>query len=436
MIKIETEHSITELGKRNNNEDYCAFIPGLTYIVCDGVGGSEKGEIASNSVVKTFAEDYRKYPNADVAIVLRNAEKKLTDYINENPSALGMATTLTFCQVKDEGVLVGWVGDSRVYQFRNGEIVFSTTDHSWVNEAIQSGIITAEEGVNHPKSNVITRAVQGNHKPTQADSVLLTDIKKGDFFMLCSDGVLESWNDNDLKALFATHHQVEKLTENIKAECSKNSRDNFTAIVFKIKEANIINTSPPKINTQGQKKDSFVANNQTIAKKQNSISGILKMRIPIGMVLLITVVIGVLFFLLKPSPPKENAENGTGTESINKKPNSEVQNSDNKDEDKFQSEMKKGEKALTAKTYQAAIDAFKKALSYKKDNAAAKAKLNEAQDKLKKESGNKELEAKGKIKKESGNVENGNDDNENNTVVEPNTGGSNNSPQNTKLQPK
>ena len=180
----------------------------------------------------------------------------------------------------------------------------------------------------------------------------------------------------------------------------------------------------------------IIFKSSTIAKKQNSISGILKMRIPIGMVLLITVVIGVLFFLLKPSPPKENAENGTGTESINKKPNSEVQNSDNKDEDKFQSEMKKGEKALTAKTYQAAIDAFKKALSYKKDNAAAKAKLNEAQDKLKKESGNKELEAKGKIKKESGNVENGNDDNENNTVVEPNTGGSNNSPQNTKLQPK
>jgi protein phosphatase len=252
MIKIETEHSITELGKRNNNEDFCAFIPGLTYIVCDGVGGSEKGEIASNSVVNTFVENYSKHPNADIAVVLKNAEKNLTDYSNQNPSALGMATTLTFCQIKNEGVLVAWVGDSRVYQFRNGDIIFSTTDHSWVNEAIQSGIITAEEGVNHPKSNVITRAVQGNHKPTQADSVLLTDIKKGDFFMLCSDGVLESWNDNDLKALFSTHNQTDKLTENIKAECSKNSRDNFTAIVFKIKEANIINTVAAKIISPSQ----------------------------------------------------------------------------------------------------------------------------------------------------------------------------------------
>jgi protein phosphatase len=349
MIKIETEHSITELGKRNNNEDFCAFIPGLTYIVCDGVGGSEKGEIASNSVVNTFVEYYGKHPNADVDIVLKNAEKNLTDYSNQNPSAIGMATTLTFCQVKDEGVLVAWVGDSRIYQFRNGEIVFATTDHSWVNEAIQSGIITAEEGINHPKSNVITRAVQGNHKPAQADSVLLTDIKKGDLFMLCSDGVLESWNDNDLKALFATHNQVETLTDNLKSECSIKSRDNFTAIVFKIKEANIINTSPSKINTQGQKKDSFVANNQTIAKKQNSISRFFKMRIPIGLVLIIALVAIILFFILSPKRKKLDDKRVTSTESINKNPTSDVQPYDKKAEKEKVAAEKKKNAELEAK---------------------------------------------------------------------------------------
>jgi serine/threonine protein phosphatase PrpC len=349
MIKIQAECSITELGKRTNNEDFCAFIPGLTYIVCDGVGGSEKGEIASNSVVNTFVEYYGKHPNADVDIVLKNAEKNLTDYSNQNPSAIGMATTLTFCQVKDEGVLVAWVGDSRIYQFRNGEIVFATTDHSWVNEAIQSGIITAEEGINHPKSNVITRAVQGNHKPAQADSVLLTDIKKGDLFMLCSDGVLESWNDNDLKALFATHNQVETLTDNLKSECSIKSRDNFTAIVFKIKEANIINTSPSKINTQGQKKDSFVANNQTIAKKQNSISRFFKMRIPIGLVLIIALVAIILFFILSPKRKKLDDKRVTSTESINKNPTSDVQPYDKKAEKEKVAAEKKKNAELKAK---------------------------------------------------------------------------------------
>jgi serine/threonine protein phosphatase PrpC len=343
MIKIETEHSITELGKRNNNEDFCAFIPGLTYIVCDGVGGSEKGEIASNSVVKTFVEDYSKHPDADVAFVLKNAEKKLTDYINENPSALGMATTLTFCQIKDEGVLVAWVGDSRVYQFRNGDIIFSTTDHSWVNEAIQSGIITIEEGVNHPKSNVITRAVQGNHKPTQADSILLTNIKKGDFFMLCSDGVLESWNDTDLKALFSTHNQTEKLTENIKTECSKNSRDNFTAIVFKIKETNIINTVSAKIISTTQSNELNVAS--IITKNKKSISDFLKIRISIGLVLIITVVAAILLFFLIPKTEKKHDGKIIKTDHSNNNPDSEIQNDSKKTiEEQLRHEKEKVEK--------------------------------------------------------------------------------------------
>jgi len=377
MIKIESECSITELGKRTNNEDFCAFIPGLTYIVCDGVGGSEKGEIASNSVVNTFVEYYGKHPNADVDIVLKNAEKNLTDYSNQNPSAIGMATTLTFCQVKDEGVLVAWVGDSRIYQFRNGEIVFATTDHSWVNEAIQSGIITAEEGINHPKSNVITRAVQGNHKPAQADSVLLTDIKKGDLFMLCSDGVLESWNDNDLKALFATHNQVETLTDNLKSECSIKSRDNFTAIVFKIKEANIINTSPSKINTQGQKKDSFVANNQPIAKKQNSNSRFFKMRTTIGLVLIIALVAIILFFILSPPRKKLDDKRVTSTESINKNPNSDVQPYDKKAEKEKVAAEKKKNAELKAEEKNAAKEKLATEKAEKKKAEKKKADKNE-----------------------------------------------------------
>jgi hypothetical protein len=167
--------------------------------------------------------------------------------------------------------------------------------------------------------------------------------------MLCSDGVLESWNDNDLKALFATHNQVETLTDNLKSECSIKSRDNFTAIVFKIKEANIINTSPSKINTQGQKKDSFVANNQTIAKKQNSISRFFKMRIPIGLVLIIALVAIILFFILSPKRKKLDDKRVTSTESINKNPTSDVQPYDKKAEKEKVAAEKKKNAELKAK---------------------------------------------------------------------------------------
>ena len=245
MIKIINQGYISELGKRTNNEDNCAFIKGSTYVVCDGVGGSEKGEIASELVSKYFVETYESNPLADGNVVLKNAEAKLSNYIANNPDAMGMATTLTFSQVRDNGIYVAWVGDSRIYQFRKGQIIFRSTDHSWVNDALKAGIITKEEAVNHPKSNIITRAVQGNHKPTTADTRLLTDIQKGDLFFQCSDGILETWNDDDLQALFLAINDPDKILEKLKMECEQCSKDNFTAIVYSIEDASIVkNTSP------------------------------------------------------------------------------------------------------------------------------------------------------------------------------------------------
>ena len=243
MIKITNQGYLSELGKRANNEDNFALIKGSTFVVCDGVGGSEKGEIASEIVSKYFVESYNLDPLADANVVLKNAEAKLSNYIANNPDTMGMATTLTFSQVRDNGIYVAWVGDSRIYQFRNGQIIFRSTDHSWVNDALKAGIITKEEAINHPKSNIITRAVQGNHKPTAADTRLLTDIQKGDIFFQCTDGVLETWNDDDLQALFTAINDPDKILEKLKKECEQYSKDNFTAIVYRIEEASIVRNS-------------------------------------------------------------------------------------------------------------------------------------------------------------------------------------------------
>ena len=250
MIKVNNQDCISELGKRSNNEDNFGYIQGATFVVCDGVGGSEKGEIASEITVKTFIDAFKQNPNADASEVLQLAESKMTAYINQHDHVNGMATTLTFSQIRDNGIYVAWVGDSRVYQFRNGQIVFQTTDHSWVNEALHSGILTPEEAVNHPKAHVITRAIQGSHKPTSIDKVLLTDIQKGDLFLQCSDGVLETWSNEDLSALFASLRDPASILAKIKSECAQNSKDNFTAIVFQINEANISNKNyiPSSVN--------------------------------------------------------------------------------------------------------------------------------------------------------------------------------------------
>jgi protein phosphatase len=240
MISVKDQAFISELGLRSNNEDNCGYIPGSTYVVCDGVGGLDKGEIASDIVCKSILNSFLGDIDCVIEKAMTEAESMLGEYLQENQNSQGMATTLTLAQIREDGVYLAWVGDSRIYQFRAGKINYVTKDHSWVNEALEMGLITPEESINHPKSNIITRAVQGQHKPVEADSILNTDIQANDYFLLCSDGILESWTDSELEELFQTEEKAESILEKIKAKCEKLSRDNFTAIVFKIQEADLI----------------------------------------------------------------------------------------------------------------------------------------------------------------------------------------------------
>jgi serine/threonine protein phosphatase PrpC len=239
MIKILEQEFISEVGQRANNEDNYGFIPKSTFVVCDGVGGSEKGEVASDivcqSILKSFLEDNK----CTVELALPLAESSMAAYLEENQQSLGMATTLTLAHVREDGVYVAWVGDSRVYQFRSGKVHFVTKDHSWVNEALDMGLITQEESINHPKSNIITKAVQGSSKPVKADSKLIQDLLPNDYFLLCSDGVLESWMDKELEELFSNEESCAQILNQIKLKCEKLSKDNFTAILFKIEDAQI-----------------------------------------------------------------------------------------------------------------------------------------------------------------------------------------------------
>lgn len=239
MVHITKQACISEQGKRANNEDTALFSEGKVFVVCDGVGGNEKGEVASHIVAEAFLECGIESAMPDLNNVLKLAETRLDEHLAQNPETVGMATTLTFSMPTPQGILVAWCGDSRVYQFREGRIIFQTRDHSWVNEAVENGIITAEEAVNHPKSNVITRAIQGSHKPTELDIMLLKNVQKGDFFLHCSDGVLEAWTDTDLEALFNSNGDVDELASVLKQQCEIDSRDNFTAIIYAIESSEI-----------------------------------------------------------------------------------------------------------------------------------------------------------------------------------------------------
>lgn len=290
---------MSELGKRTNNEDSLGFIEGKLYVVCDGVGGAEKGEVASEIVVNTLLETEKNGGLFSARQGIKLAEERMSQYISDSPEFLGMATTATILHVRAGGILVAWVGDSRIYQFREGKIVFKSRDHSWVNEALDAGILTPEEAINHPKSNIITRAVQGTHKPVVVEEKFITDIRKNDHFLLCTDGVLESWNDSDFEALFNENLPTEQLCDKIRIECISTSKDNHTAIILKIEDVEIpaipeqLPDDPDEVasldiitsNNEPQKHgivDSVLSNKDRLQDISNKVAGFVRSKLGFG----------------------------------------------------------------------------------------------------------------------------------------------------------
>ena len=221
---------LSGVGKREHNEDSKLVLGSHNiYMVCDGVGGSARGEVASRLCCDTFLEFFTQPDISIDALRVQDAvvqtERAFEEYLVQHDEARGMATTLTFLCIQGNQAIIAHVGDSRVYHVRNGQILFSTTDHSLVSELLASGFITPEEAINHPKKNHITRAVQGSSSPTIADIQIIKDVQEGDFFLLCSDGVLESVSNDSIQELCLSQNTPDEIISNIKSLCISGSID-------------------------------------------------------------------------------------------------------------------------------------------------------------------------------------------------------------------
>lgn len=246
--------TIWEQGKyRENQED--AVFPALgttteqdrLFMVCDGMGGHEAGEVASNAVIEAISKrvlsDATPEGSFDDAILL-NAISDAYDLLDErdpNPESLKrMGTTMTFLKLHEGGATVAHIGDSRIYQFRNvdGEmtVCFKSVDHSLVNDLVKVGEMTEEEARTSPLKNRLTRAMQARlENPPKADIAHISDIQPGDYFLLCSDGMIENADDQNLCFMLGCDRtDDEKL--NMLIRNSDDNRDNHSAILVHILE--------------------------------------------------------------------------------------------------------------------------------------------------------------------------------------------------------
>lgn len=251
IFKIQP-YSLQELGKRKNQED--SLFPALgkstaddrLFILCDGMGGHEKGEVASATVCETMSKTILSQWNPDQPFgddLLQQALSDAYDALDakDNGEVKKMGTTLTFVCLHAEGATVAHIGDSRIYQLRpaaNGEparIVFRTRDHSLVEDLVKIGEITEEEAKDHPQKNVITRAMQPcQERRSRADIKHLTDILPGDYFYMCSDGMLEETSDENLLFIITNNKHTDEQKIEMLRNVTEENKDNHTAHLIHI----------------------------------------------------------------------------------------------------------------------------------------------------------------------------------------------------------
>ncbi len=245
-ITIATPHSIWEQGNRKNQED--AIYPRIgeataedrVFILCDGMGGHERGEVASNlvcDVLSSYIQEHWDGVNFTDSLLLDalNATMDELDKLNDD-SDRRPGTTLTLLVFHAGGAFAAHIGDSRIYHIRPKQktILYKSRDHSQVYDMLASGEISVREMKTYSKKNVITRALlPGLERRPKPSVVHISDVQSGDYFYLCSDGMLEQMTDKELVSLLR-----KRVTDNQKCkkliELTKYNKDNHSAYIIYI----------------------------------------------------------------------------------------------------------------------------------------------------------------------------------------------------------
>jgi PPM family protein phosphatase len=223
---------------RPNNEDaYCAA-PRLL-AVADGVGGHAAGEVASATIIDALAPLGDCEPGYDLvgrlheAVVAGNAA--IAERAAADPRLQGMSTTLTAILFGDSRYCLLNIGDSRTYLLRDGELKQLTRDDSYVQLLVDEGHITKEAAGSHPQRNLVLQALTGEQVMEPAMTV--HDARAGDRFMLCSDGLTDVVDHGTLAAALSEGEPEESVQRLIELALAGRTRDNVTAIVADVIEA-------------------------------------------------------------------------------------------------------------------------------------------------------------------------------------------------------
>jgi serine/threonine protein phosphatase PrpC len=237
MIRVSEHWQGSDVGRQRQGNEDSYFVRSPLFVVADGMGGAQAGEVASEMAVSSFE---RGLPSGDspaegLVEVIESANRAIYDRAHSDADHAGMGTTCTAAYVGPADVTIAHVGDSRAYLLRDGDLIRLTRDHSLVGELVARGKLTEEQAELHPQRSVITRSV-GPEPSVQVD-VETYPARGGDVYMINSDGLTGMVNEGRVKPILESAATLEEAGRQLIAAANEaGGRDNITVVLFRLEE--------------------------------------------------------------------------------------------------------------------------------------------------------------------------------------------------------
>lgn len=238
MLRVAEQYAATDTGRQRRANEDSLLARSPLFVVADGMGGAQAGEVASRLAVDVFEEGLgdTAEPESGLAERAGAANARIHELSHSNAEHAGMGTTLTAVYVAPAEVAIAHVGDSRAYRLRAGELTRLTDDHSLVDELMRQGKITPEEAVDHPQRSVITRAL--GPEPSVEVDTRTYGARAGDVYLLCSDGLTTMLSEEHVAELVRSHARLRDAGEALIAAANEaGGRDNITVVLFRLEDS-------------------------------------------------------------------------------------------------------------------------------------------------------------------------------------------------------
>lgn len=238
-LRITDQAYATDTGRQRSANEDSVFVRAPVFVIADGMGGAQAGEVASKTSAESFDRELPEGPPERVLKqTIEGANRAIHKLARTDPNLAGMGTTTTaaILDEKAEEVAIGHVGDSRAYRLRRGKLERLTRDHSLVEEMRRKGQLTEAQAEDHPQRSIITRAL-GPEPEVEVD-LQTVPAQAGDVFLICSDGLTTMLDDEHIERLLARATSMPNAVRALVDEANRaGGRDNISVIAFKVVDA-------------------------------------------------------------------------------------------------------------------------------------------------------------------------------------------------------